>query len=90
MAKELGKELQVTGKVKADVKAVVVQALRERNLLKDIVRSRALELELQLELELRKLEMVENREHREYERERKGDFQRQKELSGDKRESKLQ
>ncbi len=59
VAKQLSADLQVDAKAKAEVKAMVLQALAERNLLKGTVNRRGLESGLELQLELRRMEIEE-------------------------------
>ena len=67
VAKELDTELQVEGIPKAEVKAKLLHALTERNMLKGAVKPAEL-TELQFQLEMKKLEIQESerREQREY------------------------
>ncbi len=71
VAKELDAELQVEGISKTEVKAVLLQALAEENLLKGTMRARGLESDLELQLELKRLELEEaERQRQEAERQR--------------------
>ena len=63
VAKELHTELQVEGIPKANVKAVVLQALTERGMLKGTVKPAEVS-EMQFQLQMKKLE-IQEREKRE-------------------------
>ena len=67
LAKELDANIQVGGIPKADVKAVVLQALTERSMLKSRVKPVEI-TEMQFQLEMKKLEMQEREKRQETER----------------------
>ncbi len=50
---------------KAEVKAVLLRVLTEKNLLKGTMRARGLGSDLELQLEIKRLELEERREQRE-------------------------
>ena len=86
VGKELDAEIQVEGISKAEVKAILLHALAEKNLLKGTMRTRGLESDLELQLELKRLELEEKREERgfaerEAERRRQFDLQKAREES---------
>ncbi len=90
VAKELHANLQVEDIPKADMKAVVLQALTERSMLKRTVRPADM-TEMQFQSELKNLEMQE----REAERQREHELQKEREererqeREGENRESML-
>ncbi len=78
VAKELDAELQVQGRAKTEVKAVVLQALVDRSLLKGTMTPTGLESELKLQHELKRLELDEAERCRQFEREKDRERRKQK------------
>ncbi len=74
VAKELDAELPIDGRAKAEIKAIVWQALTEHSMLKGAVKPAEM-TEMQFQLELKKIEMQE----REAERQREHELQKERE-----------
>ncbi len=90
VAKELDAELQVEGISKPEVKAVLLQALTEKNLLKGTMRARGLESDLELQLEIKRLELEEGSEQRQEAERQRQEAERQRQFGLEKEERDFQ
>ncbi len=86
VAKELDAVLQVEGTSKREVKAILLQALTEKNFLKVTMRAWSLGSDLELQLELKRLELEEAERQRQFESEKEREKREQKKFEREEKE----